>query len=186
MNYCISKLNLKSAISFPFFILFPKLKYALGVLLCQSVEEVHIDGSFPGGYFSKSFGNLYRCRELLAQGIPLGGSTDAPFGSADPWAAMRAAVQRKSRSGKTLGREERLSPEQALDLFTCAAQDPGGVSRKIAVGEAADLCLLNRPWEQARLRLCSTDVRATFRSGTLVYHQEQPISPGRHHAIVAA
>jgi predicted amidohydrolase YtcJ len=131
-------------------------------------------------------GNLYRCRELLAQGIPLGGSTDAPFGSADPWAAMRAAVQRKSRSGKTLGREERLSPEQALDLFTCAAQDPGGVSRKIAVGEAADLCLLNRPWEQARLRLCSTDVRATFRSGTLVYHQEQPISPGRHHAIVAA
>lgn len=131
-------------------------------------------------------GDLYRCQGLLAQGIPLGGSTDAPYGTPDPWAAMYAAVHRKTRSGVTVGQYERLSPEQALAMFTSAADDPGGVSRTIAVGEPADLCLLNRPWEQARLRLCSTDVQATIRSGKLIYHEEQQVAKGRQYAIAAA
>jgi predicted amidohydrolase YtcJ len=116
--------------------------------------------------------NLYRCRALLAQGIPLAGSTDAPYGDPDPWAAMRAAVQRNSRSGTCLGAGENLSPEQALALFTSAADDPGGASRAVSPGGAADLCLLSRRWEDARLSLRSEDVRATIRCGELIYLRE--------------
>lgn len=118
-------------------------------------------------------GDLYRCHTLLLEGIPLAGSTDAPYGDCDPWAAMRAAVQRSSRSGALLGAVERLSPEQALALFTSTADDPGGASRDIAVGATADLCLLDRGWDSARLRLRSDDVVATIRHGELIYHREQ-------------
>jgi predicted amidohydrolase YtcJ len=106
---------------------------------------------------------------LLAQGIPLAGSTDAPYGDPDPWLAMRAAVDRRSRCGAVIGPTENLTPEQALALFTSAAGDPGGCSRQIRVGSAADLCLLHCSWPDARLRLSSEDVRATIRKGELIY-----------------
>jgi predicted amidohydrolase YtcJ len=118
-------------------------------------------------------GDLYRCHSLLLEGIPVAGSTDAPYGDCDPWAAMRAAVQRSTRSGMLLGGAERLSPEQALALFTSAADDPGGNSREIVVGATADLCLLDRGWQGARLRLCSDDVMATIRRGELIHHRER-------------
>ena len=72
-----------------------------------------------------------------------------------------------------LGEAERLNPEQALALFTSAADDPGGDSREIAVGATADLCLLDRGWESARLRLRSDDVMATIRRGEVIYHRER-------------
>ena len=129
--------------------------------------------------------DLYRCHTLLAQGIPLAGSTDAPYGDPDPWAAMRAAVARRSRTGEPLGLQERLSPEQALAMFTSAADDPGGPSRTVAVGAVADVCLLRCPWQEARQRLCSGDVRATLRAGKLIYQQQQVRRYRTHAAVVA-
>jgi predicted amidohydrolase YtcJ len=117
--------------------------------------------------------DLYRCRAFLAAGIPVAGSTDAPYGDPDPWAAMRAAVARTSRSGTVLGRDERVAPEQALALFTGVAHAPGGASREIAVGAPADLCLLDRPWDEARHRLQSEDVRVTIRAGQLIYNRDR-------------
>ena len=128
-------------------------------------------------------GDLYRCQALLAHGIPVGGSTDAPYGSADPWSAMRAAVRRESRLGRTVGAAERVTPEVALALFTGSADDPGGASRAIAVGAPADLCLLDRPWAQARRRLASGDVRATVCAGELVYRRGDECEHGGRHAV---
>lgn len=115
-------------------------------------------------------GDLYRCASLLAGGIPVAGSTDAPFGDPDPWAAMRAAVRRRC-AGVTLGGGERVQPEQALALFTCAADEPGGPARRIEIGGAADLCVLDRPWAEARLRLRRDDVLATIVAGDVLYRR---------------
>jgi predicted amidohydrolase YtcJ len=112
--------------------------------------------------------DLYRLRSLAAAGIPLAGGSDAPFGSADPWAAMRAAVSRTTAEGSTIGAAEALTPEAALALYL-AAPDDLSRQRMVAIGAAADLCLLDRPWAQARDRLDAGDVRATFVSGRLVY-----------------
>jgi predicted amidohydrolase YtcJ len=130
--------------------------------------------------------DLYRCRRLLEERIPLAGSTDAPYGTPDPWAAMSAAVHRKSRSGMALGLEEQLSPEQAVAMFTSSAVDPGGASRAVAVGAPADLCLLSRPWQEARQRLSSADVRATIRSGKLIYYQKHAVAKEGLDAYTAA
>lgn len=115
---------------------------------------------------------LYRAAGLLAAGIALGGATDAPFGHPDPWRAMRAAVDRRTRAGVDLGTDERLSPEQALALFTTPSAAPGGRPRRVAVGEPADLCLLDRPWGEARRALSSERVRMTIRGGELIFSKE--------------
>lgn len=112
---------------------------------------------------------LYRCRNFLEAGIPLGGSTDAPYGDPDPWSAMRTAVERRTASGHAFGEPEKLSPEQALVLFTSPPETPGVAPRVIEVGATADLCLLDRGWAEARKRLSSSDVRATIRDGELIY-----------------
>jgi predicted amidohydrolase YtcJ len=112
---------------------------------------------------------LYRCRSFLRHGVPLGGSTDAPYGLADPWGAMRAAVDRRTAAGHTLGNDETLSPEEALALFTSPLEAPGAPPRQLKVGATADLCLLSHPWKEARTRLVASDVAATFRDGHCIF-----------------
>jgi predicted amidohydrolase YtcJ len=108
---------------------------------------------------------LYRCAGFVNAGIPLGGSTDAPYGDPDPWAAMRAAVDRIAPDGAPLGPDETLTPERALALFTSPADAPGAAPRRIEPGSPADLCLLDRPWSAARRQLESKHVVATWCDG---------------------
>jgi predicted amidohydrolase YtcJ len=115
---------------------------------------------------------LYRLAGLLDAGIPVGAGTDAPYGDPDPWVAMRTAVSRTTRSGRTIGPEERVTPEHALRLFTSAPQAPGKAARTITVGSPADLCLLERNWRDARERLSSDDVRATIRAGRCIWRRD--------------
>ena len=111
---------------------------------------------------------LYRCQGFLDAKVPLGGGTDAPFGEPDPWAAMRAAVDRRTPQGRVMGRDERITPERALALFTSPPSAPGAAPRPIAVGATADLCLLERPWREARERLASDDVAACICAGVVI------------------
>ena len=116
--------------------------------------------------------HLYRGRAFLRADIPLGGGTDAPFGDPDPWFAMQAAVHRRTAAGRTIGDEERLSPEQALALFTTPLEDPGGKPRRVQVGAKADFCLLDVPWREARTRLSADGVRATFVGGRETFRDD--------------
>ena len=112
---------------------------------------------------------LSRLRSLLDAGVPLAGGSDAPFGEPSPWAAMQAAVMRRTRSGRVMGAAEALRPEQALALFTTSLEAPGAAPRRIAVGQPADLCLLDRPWAQARADLSAVRVRQTWRDGVSIW-----------------
>lgn len=112
---------------------------------------------------------LYRARAFLDAGIPLAAGTDAPFGAPDPWRAMRDAVQRRTPRGAVLDAAETLTPEQALALFLGHPDHPGGPARRIATGASADLCLLDRPWRQARCDLASARVLATWKAGDIIY-----------------
>ncbi len=110
---------------------------------------------------------LHRGRAFLAAGVPLAAGSDAPFGDPDPWRAMRAAVERRTAAGVSLGAEERLAPEEALDLFLSPADAPGAPGRRVVAGAPADLCLLDRPWKAARDGLGSERVAATWIGGEL-------------------
>ena len=112
---------------------------------------------------------LYRLRGFIDAGVPLAGSTDAPFGDANPWRAMQAAVTRLTATGRPLAPDEALGPEQALALFLSPLAAPGRGPARIEVGAAADLCLLRRPWAGIRHDLASAQPRLTLRVGQVIW-----------------
>jgi predicted amidohydrolase YtcJ len=112
---------------------------------------------------------LYRAQGFLHAGIALAGGTDAPYGHYDPWRSMLAATERRSHSGHIMGIEERLRPMQALALYLGDSLDPGRKIREIAVGQAADLCLLDTGWPLMLANLSSDHVYRVWRGGKLIF-----------------
>lgn len=108
---------------------------------------------------------LYRLAGFLEAGVPLAASSDAPFATHDPWTAMQAAVERRTPNGEVLGGVERLTPEQALALFTAPLEAPGRPVPGLYVGAPADLCLLTQPWVVARQNLGLVQVARTVIGG---------------------
>jgi predicted amidohydrolase YtcJ len=84
---------------------------------------------------------LWRVGSLLRAGVPLAASTDAPFGGMDPWAAMRAAVHRSTDRGDVIGPDERITPEEAVQLFLGHPDRPS-VPRTVEIGQPGDLMVL--------------------------------------------
>jgi len=105
---------------------------------------------------------------LLAQGIPLAASSDAPYASPDPWQAINAAIERRTKSGRLLGAAERITSQAALGLFLGRADNPSR-PRRIGVGQAADFCLLHSPLPDALRRPDKEQVAATIIAGRVIY-----------------
>ncbi|OMC37020.1 amidohydrolase [Mycobacterium sp. GA-1841] len=113
---------------------------------------------------------LWRLATLLAAGIPVALSTDAPFGAADPWAAMRAAVHRRTPAGVVLNPVECISGARALTLFSGNAAHPA-VPRHIAPGEPGDLCLLAASPQRVCDELDAGLVSTTIIGGAVVFQR---------------
>jgi len=111
---------------------------------------------------------LYRVKSWLDAGVCLRFGTDAPFGEPDPWAALEAAVERRTRRGVVLGGDERVDPETALARFLPDADTAAPGPPRLREGDAADLCLLDRSWADARRALSAVEVQATWVDGTPV------------------
>jgi len=111
--------------------------------------------------------HLYPCRSLIEAGIPVGGSTDAPFGHPDPWRAIATAVERRTIDGAPLGVREAVAPERALALFLTSPDAPGGMLRRVTVGAPADLCLLDAPLSRVLEEPSSSHVALTLHEGVM-------------------
>lgn len=127
---------------------------------------------------------LYRAGSLIAAGTPVAAGSDAPYGRPDPWASMQAAVDRRTASGIVLGEAERLTPEQALALYSGAADAPGGRPRRLEIGMTADLCLLDRPWAAARRAIGEVAVNLTLKAGRPIW-APTAFDPGARRAAMA-
>jgi predicted amidohydrolase YtcJ len=115
--------------------------------------------------------HLYRCASLLRLGVEVAASTDAPFTHADPWRSVSAAIERRTPSGAVLGPDERLHPRRALALYLGRPDRPGGPARRVEVGSAADLCLLDGPLDDVLAEPSSEHVVATMVAGALVFRR---------------
>jgi predicted amidohydrolase YtcJ len=115
--------------------------------------------------------DLYRCATLFSAGIPVAGSSDAPYGGWDCWRSMRAAIERKTADGRSIGFEERIAPLAALGLFRGKASDPGGTPSRVEPGVPADLCLLDAPRAEVVQRPDAERVAATIIGGRIVYRR---------------
>jgi predicted amidohydrolase YtcJ len=112
--------------------------------------------------------HLYPCRSLADAGIEVAASSDAPHTAVDPWAAMRAAVTRRTAAGAVLGPDEAVDPPRALALYLGDPQRPGGPSRRVRAGARADLCLLAGPVPHRVDQLSAGEVVGTLIAGRLI------------------
>ncbi|MCX2931872.1 amidohydrolase family protein [Mycobacterium sp. CVI_P3] len=109
---------------------------------------------------------LWRLASLRRAGVRVALSTDLPFGGADPWAAMRAAVRRTAGSGSVLNASECVSAATALAMFTGYAERPD-VARTVEPGQPGDLCVLSAPPAEVLDALDADLVTATVIGGHL-------------------
>ena len=112
---------------------------------------------------------LHRLASLRAAGIPVIAGSDAPVTDVDPWRSIRSAVERRTRSGASLGPTESIGAVEALDLHLADPMRPWGPSRRVRPGVAADLVLLDAPLAEVLADPDASRVRATWVAGRQVH-----------------
>lgn len=112
--------------------------------------------------------DLYRCASLLAAGIRVAASSDAPYASADPWVGIATAADRRTARGLVLGQREAVDAATALFLYLDGPEAPGRARRRVAAGAAADVCLLDAPLREVLAAPSAERVTATFIGGRRV------------------
>ena len=148
----------------------PELVAGLRQLGVRAVVQPHFIAERGDRYLSEVESEdlpwLYRCQGFLDAGLRVAGGTDAPFGQPNPWLAIRAAVRRETQhGGRVIAPQEKISADQARDLFLSPPDDPGGKTRRVREGMAADLCLLHEPWGEFARSMPENPVRFTWIGG---------------------
>ncbi len=90
--------------------------------------------------------HLYPLATLIENGVRVAGSSDCPVVPPNPLIGIYSAVSRTSESGKTIGPNERITPLDAVRLYTeCAARTTfeEGIKGTITAGKLADLVVLD-------------------------------------------
>jgi predicted amidohydrolase YtcJ len=141
--------------------------------------------SVLGDGFLEAFGEqkgqlLYPFGSLRRAGVMLAGSSDAPVVTAEPLVGIRDSVLRRTASGKIIGQRERLTPLEAIEIYTRGGafaihrEDDLG---SLEVGKLADFVILDaNPLEVSPEDISGIPVVATVVGGRVV-HQREPILP---------
>lgn len=112
-------------------------------------------------------------RDLLDAGLTVAGSSDAPVVDLDPLVGIRAAVQRRTTSGRDFDDGQNVTVGEALEMYTLHAARAGGLEDEVgslAPGKRADLVILNSdPTSLRSSELGSLTVRRTICGGKDVY-----------------
>ena len=111
---------------------------------------------------------MWRARSLVAAGVAVAAGTDAPFGSPDPWLAVRAATRRRTRQAGVVGAAEAVATPTALRWWGGTAPAPAA-PRRLAPGEPADLVVLAAPLAEALSGDDPVPVVATIMAGEVVF-----------------
>ncbi|MGE9809634.1 amidohydrolase family protein [Janibacter sp. G1551] len=117
---------------------------------------------------------LWRFAGLLAAGVPVALSSDAPYGDLDPWRTIATAVDRTTATGVVVGPAEAVPPRRALEAMLTPPEDPGGVPRSVREGVPADLCLLEGSLARALADPASVRVAATVLGGEVRFRRAVP------------
>lgn len=89
---------------------------------------------------------MFAHRSFLDHDIQISGSSDCPAMPFDPLLAIQACVTRETSSGIVVGPEQRISPEEALRVYTLGgayASFEEDIKGSIEPGKLADLAVLS-------------------------------------------
>lgn len=116
------------------------------------------------------------CKTYFDNGIIIGGSSDSPVVTFNPFLGMWTAITRTDINDDVWGAEERITPMQALIMWTKNSaffsheEDKRG---SIEVGNLADLVVVDRDFVKGPIdEIRNTKVEMTILNGEVVYKKE--------------
>lgn len=116
---------------------------------------------------------MFAHRSFLDAGIPVGGSSDNPCATQDVMTALQAMVTRHSWEGKPIGLSQRVTPEEALWIYTAGSSYSSfeeGVKGTLEPGKLADFVVLSDdPVSVDPFSIREIRVLQTWLGGNLIY-----------------
>jgi predicted amidohydrolase YtcJ len=146
----------------------------LGAVTTPFASYVHYHGTnLRKWYGDERLGRMFAHRSFLDWGVPVAAASDYGCGPFEPLLGMQSCVTRGAWDGGTLGENQRISPQEALALYTTGAAYATGeenVKGKLAPGYYADFVVLGEnPLTAEPSRLSQIPVLATYVAGERVW-----------------
>jgi len=130
-----------------------------------------------GESYQKNLGDRVKhvipCKSLIQSGMNPAGSSDRPVVPGSPLLGIYSAVTRKTENGQVIAPAERVSPMQALRMFTlngAYASFEEGLKGSLEQGKLADLVVLSQdPLTIPPEEIKDVQVEMTVVDGNVVY-----------------
>jgi len=149
---------------------------ALGAIAAPFGSYVHYHGGkLLDWYGPERIERMFAHRAFLDHGVAVAGSSDYPCGPFQPLLALQSCVTRTGFDGTPLGLSQRITPHEALALYTTSAayaSDEAGTKGMLAPGFLADFVVLDDdPLAVDPSTLGTLGVRATYVGGAKVWER---------------
>lgn len=119
---------------------------------------------------------MFAHKSFLDAGVIPASGSDHPVGLHSPLLGVQCMVTRKSPTGEIIGRNERLSLEEAFKVYTTYAAYASGeeiIKGTLTPGKLADMVVLDRdPWETNPDQIAGIGIKMTIVNGNIVYDAE--------------
>lgn len=133
----------------------------LGVVASVQPEHAMDDRDVADVLWEGRTDRCFPFASMLDAGVKLAMGSDAPVAPLDPWFAIASAVERTRDGLPPWHPEQRIEPQAALDA---------SVRTRIAIGERADLCVIDiDPLGASVDELRTMPVAATFNGGRATF-----------------
>jgi predicted amidohydrolase YtcJ len=139
----------------------------LGAIAVPFGSYIHYHGSkLLEWYGAERLERMFAHRSFLDAGVAVAGSSDYSCGPFEPLLAMQSCVTRRGYDGALLGPSQRITPHEALALYTTGSAHATGqqtLKGRLAPGYLADFVVLAAdPLETNPEKLASIPVLATY------------------------
>jgi predicted amidohydrolase YtcJ len=130
-------------------------------------------GNLVRWYGETRLERMFAHRSFLDAKVAVAGSSDYPCGPFEPLLAMQSCVTRTGWDETPIGLSQRISPREALELYTLGSAYASGEHHfkgRLAPGFLADFVVLrDDPLRVDPARLSAIEVQATYVGGVKVW-----------------
>ncbi len=146
---------------------------ALGVAVLPFGSYIYYHAEKMRFYGPARLSMMFAHRSFLDNGIIVGGSSDHQCAPWPPLAGIQSCVTRKGHTGETLGPEQRVTPEEALWIYTVGSAQTSfeeNIKGSLEAGKLADVVFLGAdPTRVDQETIKDIPVLATMVGGCFVY-----------------
>lgn len=146
------------------------------VPICNPIFLYEFGDGYVTNYGKERAFKMFTAKSFIDKGIIAAGASDCPITFSDPLMGIHLAVNRTTQGGQVINPDERISPMDALRMFTfngAYASKEDDIKGSIEVGKLADLVILNDDFMKTPAdKIWDLQVDTTIIDGVIEYERE--------------